>query len=83
MFQIDEFQDLFEIETLPNVGEGYYQTVGGLVMAMLGRIPTPGDNFEWAGHRLEVMDMDGRRVDKVLVSRSEPPAVEDTDGGEA
>jgi putative hemolysin len=68
-FQIDEFQDLFEIEELPDVGEGYYQTVGGLVMAVLGRIPVPGDYFEWAGHRLEVMDMDGRRVDKVLVMR--------------
>lgn len=68
MFQIDEFQDLFEIKELPNVAEGYYQTVGGLVMAMLGRIPNPGDYFEMEGHRLEVVDMDGRRVDKVLVS---------------
>jgi putative hemolysin len=71
MVQIDEFQDLFELEELPDVGEGYYQTVGGLVMAMLGRIPVPGDKFEWAGMRFEVMDMDGRRVDKVLVT---PPA---------
>lgn len=68
-FQIDEFQDLLDIEDLPDVGEGYYQTVGGLVMAVLGRIPVPGDYFEWAGHRVEVMDMDGRRVDKVLVVR--------------
>jgi putative hemolysin len=71
-FQIDEFQDLLEIEELPDVGEGYYQTVGGLVMAVLGRIPVPGDYFEWAGYRVEVMDMDGRRVDKVLVMRVEP-----------
>ncbi len=72
MFQIDEFQELLDIETLPEVGEGYYQTVGGLVMAMLGRIPISGDQFEVAGWHLEVMDMDGRRVDKVLVSRVEP-----------
>lgn len=71
MFQIDEFQDLFHIEELPDGGEGYYQTVGGLVMAVLGRIPVPGDHFEWAGYRLEVMDMDGRRVDKVLVVQVE------------
>jgi putative hemolysin len=71
MFQIDEFQELFDLATLPDVGEGYYQTVGGLVMAMLGRIPVPGDNFEWANMRFEVMDMDGRRVDKILVT---PPA---------
>jgi putative hemolysin len=71
MFQIDEFQDLFDMKELPDAGEGYYQTVGGLVMAVLGRIPTPGDFFEWAGYRLEVMDMDGRRVDKILVTRLE------------
>lgn len=69
MFQIDDFKDRFELETMPDVGEGYYQTVSGLVMAMLGRIPDPGDYFDWAGYRVEVMDMDGRRVDKVLVTR--------------
>lgn len=75
-FQIDEFQDLLDIEELPDVGEGYYQTVGGLVMAVLGRIPVAGDHFEWAGYRFEVMDMDGRRVDKVLVMRVENEAEE-------
>lgn len=74
MYQVDEFQERFEIKTLPDAAEGYYQTVGGLVMAMLGRIPAPGDHFELEGYRLEVMDMDGRRVDKILVTRSEPAA---------
>jgi putative hemolysin len=74
MFQIDEFQELFEIKTLPDVAEGHYQTVGGLVMAMLGRIPNPGDHFELEGHRLEVVDMDGRRVDKVLVTLLDAPS---------
>jgi putative hemolysin len=69
MFQIDDFQELFEIKELPTVGEGYYQTVGGLVMAVLGRIPSAGDHFLLEDYRLEVMDMDGRRVDKVLVMR--------------
>jgi putative hemolysin len=73
MFQIDEFQELLEVQALPDVAEGYYQTVGGLVMAMLGRIPTEGDQFEWEGYRFEVMDMDGRRVDKVLLTRVEAP----------
>jgi putative hemolysin len=71
MFQIDDFQELFEIKELPTVGEGYYQTVGGLVMAALGRIPSAGDHFLLQNYRLEVMDMDGRRVDKVLVMRIE------------
>lgn len=68
MTPIDRFQQLFDIEELPDENEGYYQTVGGFVMSMLGRVPTAGDNFDWNQLRLEVMDMDGRRVDKVLVS---------------
>ncbi len=69
MLQIDEFQELLEIKQLPEEIEDHYQTVGGFVMAMLGRIPSAGDHFEWEGYRLEVMDMDLRRVDKVLVAR--------------
>jgi putative hemolysin len=37
-------------------------------MTQLGRVPQPADNFEWNGYRFEVMDMDGRRVDKLLVT---------------
>ena len=55
---------------LPNEGRGDYQTVGGLVMDQLGRIPMEGDRFEWDGFSFEVLDMDGRRVDKVLVEKS-------------
>jgi putative hemolysin len=38
------------------------------MMTSLGRVPQPSDNFDWSGYRFEVMDMDGRRVDKVLVT---------------
>jgi putative hemolysin len=69
MYSIEEFQELFEIPAMPEASEGYYQTVGGFVMASLGQVPHPGDHFEWAGLRLEVVDMDGRRVDKVMVIR--------------
>jgi putative hemolysin len=62
---IDEFKELVEIEKLPD--EERYQTLGGLVMASLGRIPVAGDSVEVSGLRLEVVDMDERRVDKVLV----------------
>lgn len=51
-----------------------YQTVGGLAMAVLGHVPRVGEHFEWAGHRVEVVDMDGRRIDRVLVSRVAPPS---------
>ncbi len=45
-----------------------YQTVGGMVMAALGRVPSACDRFEWEAYSFEVLDMDGRRVDKVLVT---------------
>lgn len=65
-----EFKEKLDIRTLPEEEDGYYQTLGGFVMAMLGRIPKAGDAFDWDGWRVEVMDMDGRRVDKVLVART-------------
>lgn len=65
-----EFKEKFEIKSLPDEQDGYYQTVGGFVMAMLGRIPRAGDAFEWDRWRVEVMDMDGRRVDKILLSNA-------------
>lgn len=69
MYPIEDFQELFEIEGFPEASDGYYQTVGGFVMASLGQVPQPGDHITWAGLRIEVVDMDGRRVDKVLVVR--------------
>jgi putative hemolysin len=47
----------------------HYHTLGGLAMQVLGRIPRTGDVFERAGFRFEIVDMDGNRVDRVLVSR--------------
>ncbi|HEV7590582.1 MAG TPA: hemolysin family protein [Longimicrobium sp.] len=46
-----------------------YRSVGGWIFTELGRVPTEGDHFEAEGHRLEVVDMDGNRIDKVLVER--------------
>jgi putative hemolysin len=45
-----------------------YHTVGGMVMDNLGRVPATGDRFDWEGYTFEVLDMDGRRVDKVLIT---------------
>ncbi|HEU0203320.1 MAG TPA: transporter associated domain-containing protein, partial [Burkholderiaceae bacterium] len=52
---------------LPEEEAGAYHTLGGLVMARLGRIPHAGDEFTFAGLRFEVMGMDRQRVDKVLI----------------
>ena len=53
---------------MPRPEQADYQTVGGMVMDVLGRVPAEGDCFERAGYSFEVLDMDGRRVDKVLVT---------------
>ncbi|HXV23872.1 MAG TPA: hemolysin family protein [Alphaproteobacteria bacterium] len=48
-----------------------FHTLAGFVLGELEHVPTPGEHFEWNGFRFEVVDMDGRRIDKVLVSRIE------------
>ena len=62
----------FGLDNLPEDEAGAYHTIGGFVMARLGRVPKTADHFEWGGMRFEVMDMDGRRIDKVLVARKPP-----------
>ncbi|MBE3117837.1 MAG: HlyC/CorC family transporter [Candidatus Atribacteria bacterium] len=76
MLQNDEFKEIFNLRRLPDEEE--YETLGGFVMLHMGRIPQAADLFEWNGLRFEVMDMDGKRVDKILVSTipAKPPAPE-------
>jgi putative hemolysin len=69
---VDELKEVVQLDRLPFEGEGYYQTLGGLVMTCMARIPSAGDYFEWGGLRFEVVDMDGLRVDKVLVAPISP-----------
>jgi putative hemolysin len=67
MLPVEEFFELFELEELSTEHKGSYHTMGGFVITNLGKIPTAADHFEWNGLRVEVVDMDGNRVDKVLV----------------
>lgn len=66
MLTVDDFKEIFNLRDLPE--ETDYETLGGFIMFSLGRIPQASDRFEWNGLQFEVMDMDGRRVDKVLVT---------------
>ena len=78
---IDDLKEVLHISKLPGEESGSYQTLGGLVMLLVGRVPVTGDTFEASDHRFEVVDMDGRRVDKVLVARlpeQEPAATNST-----
>lgn len=69
LMQVDELKDMLDIDVLPEEDRVGYQTLGGFIMSQLGTIPVSGQHFEYEDLRFEVMDMDGRRVDKVLVSR--------------
>jgi putative hemolysin len=51
-----------------------FETLAGFVLARLGQIPQTGDHFEWDGYRFEIVDMDGRRIDRILVAPAEPAA---------
>jgi putative hemolysin len=73
MLEVDEFKELFKFNSLPHEDE--YETLSGFMMTSLGRVPQAADNFEWGGFRFEVMDMDGRRVDKVLVTTLPKPPI--------
>jgi putative hemolysin len=68
----DELKARLELPDLPR--EGTYHTVAGLMLALLQRVPKEGDRIAWAGWRFEIVDMDGRRVDKVLATREEAVA---------
>ena len=72
MLPVDEFKELFNVRKLPD--EEQYETLGGFVMFTLGRVPAAADQFEWSGLCFEVVDMDDKRVDKVLVTTLPPRA---------
>jgi putative hemolysin len=67
MLSIIEFKDLFHVAAMPEEESGAYQTLAGFVMMSLGKVPSAADHFEWNAMRFEVVDMDGNKVDKVLV----------------
>ena len=66
MLEVDEFKEIFDFKVLPHEDE--YETLSGFVMMSLGRVPQVTDHFEWNSLNFEVIDMDGRRVDKILVT---------------
>jgi putative hemolysin len=68
LLDIDSLKEILDIDQLPDEEEHGYHTVGGFIMSRLHGVPIAGQYFEWQELRFEVMDMDGRRVDKVLIT---------------
>ena len=73
MLSINELKDVLDLKDVPLDERGGYRSVGGLMMARLGSVPTVGDSISWAGYHLEVLDMDGNRVDRLLVKPLDDP----------
>lgn len=66
---LDDFLDFMDIKQASEEPHTDMNTVGGFAMAKIGAVPKETQNFQWKGLRFEIVDMDGRRVDKILVSR--------------
>lgn len=66
---IEELKEALSVNSFPGEEYGYYRTIAGLIMFILQQIPKTGDYIELKGLRYEVVDMDGNRIDKVMVTR--------------
>ena len=68
LIPIDELKEIMDVNELPEEDKAGFQTLSGFVMNQLGSIPKTGAVFDWDHWRFEVVDMDGHRVDRVLVT---------------
>lgn len=73
LIPIPVLKDRLDLKSVPEEEKGRYHTLSGMVMWLVGKVPRTGDITEWQGWRLEVMDLDGNRIDKVLASRLPEP----------
>jgi len=70
LIPMPELKDRLDLKEVPEEERGRYNTLAGMVMLLLGRLPITGDSVDWEGWRFEVVDLDGKRVDKLLVQRT-------------
>jgi len=81
LLPVPELKDRLGFKSVPEEDRGRYHTLGGMIMWLMGRVPHTGDATEWEGWRLEVVDLDRNRVDKILATPLPPGA--DVDGEDA
>ena len=65
---VPELKDLLELDAVPEEERRRYHTLSGMMLLLLGRIPHEADAATWEDWRFEIVDMDGKRIDKVLAS---------------
>lgn len=73
LIPVPELKDRLGLHLVPEEGKGRYNVLSGMLMLLLGRVPRTTDHVEWEGWRFEVVDMDHKRVDKVLATRVSVP----------
>ncbi len=76
MIPMPELKDRLALSLAPEEDLGRYNTLSGMMMLLLGRVPRVGDATQWEGWRFEIVDMDGHRIDKVLAVRLPTPAAD-------
>ncbi|ODT85463.1 MAG: hypothetical protein ABS69_00825 [Nitrosomonadales bacterium SCN 54-20] len=69
---IPELKDRLDLKKVPEEEKGRYNTLSGMMMLLVGRLPHTADRCEWEGWLFEIMDMDGKRIDKVLATKKAP-----------
>ena len=69
---VPELKDRLGLESVPEEERGRYHTLSGMVMLLTGRLPKVTDTVRWEDWKLEVVDMDGKTIDKVLATRVPP-----------
>ncbi len=70
LIPVPELKDRLELDAVPEEDFGRYNTLSGMLMLLLGRVPHTADVVEWEGWRFEVVDMDQKRIDKVLATKT-------------
>ncbi|MCW8919474.1 MAG: hemolysin family protein [Gammaproteobacteria bacterium] len=81
LLAIEDMKDKLEISSVPHEELGSFHTVGGFVLASLGRIPRKTERFSWSGWDFEVVDVDRNRVDQVLATQWPEPSATPEAGG--
>ncbi len=74
LIPVGDLKDKLELKTLPEQEKVRYNTLAGMLMLLLARLPRTGDHIDWEAWRFEIVDMDGKRIDRVLASRPPPPS---------
>jgi putative hemolysin len=64
----DDLRELLQLDELPNEDEGDYYTLAGMLIELFGHIPVTGEKITWRGLEFEIVDRDGARIDKILVT---------------